>query len=117
MNDATLALLALGPGMALGYVGHELAHYGVLKAAGRDACLSLWPPRVGFSTSVPIPAEVRLAAVAPALLGVAVIAVSLKWWADPLVFGTVVGAVVRLFKLSPADRRLALGRYQVAEEQ
>lgn len=105
---------ALLPGFAVGYVGHELSHYAVLRAAGRDDGLSLWPPRAKLVTPVPVPLDVRLAAVAPALVGFGLIAAALLA-SDVLGligWGLVIGACSRLFHLSPVDRQMARGRVQ-----
>jgi hypothetical protein len=108
----TLVLFgALLPGMAVGYVAHEVAHWVVLRAGGYDDGLSLWPPRAGFTAPRPLPVTVRVAAVAPALLGATVAALALVtapgfgvvWW------GACVGACSRLFYLSAADRAVARG--------
>jgi hypothetical protein len=103
---------SLLPGMLVGYVAHEVAHWVVLRAGGWDDGLSLWPPRAGFAAPEPLPVGVRIAAVAPALLGgsVALLAVvtapgfGIVWW------GACVGACSRLFYLSAADRAVARGQ-------
>ena len=113
MTSALLLMwAALIPGLVFGYVAHELAHWVVLRAWGRDDGLSLWPPRAGFVSPVPIPLDVRLAAVAPALVGVGVICgvVVVGGQLGAVGWGVVSGTCVQLFRLSPADRRVARGR-------
>lgn len=105
-----LSAVGLLAGLLSGFVLHEVAHWVVLRGAGYDASLSLWPPVVdGWTSEYPAPPAVRLAAGAPALLGLAVgsvgVGVSVHM---PLLFPAVVGAVVRLCWLSPADRDIAL---------
>lgn len=106
MNVAAF-LLALVLGLLAGYIGHEVAHWLVLRVGGYDAGLSLWPPQAGVRTPQPVPLLVRVAAVAPLLLGFYVV-----------VYGAVlgglwmvaaIGAGARLCYLSQSDVRLARG--------
>ena len=110
----TLVLAAGGFlfGVLLGFVGHELAHYAVLQATGHEPNLSLWPPTVdGFTASVPVPLDVRAAAVAPLIVGVVVAAAGLTVAVvEPLVATVAIGAATRFCWLSPQDRDIALGR-------
>lgn len=113
MTSSLLVMwLALLPGFALGYVGHELAHYAVLRVCGRDDGLSLWPPRAKLVTPAPVPLDVRVAAVAPALVGLGLVAAALlaSGVLGLVGWGLVIGACSRLFHLSPADRQMARGR-------
>lgn len=115
MNALVVIWLALLPGFAVGYVGHELSHYAVLAAAGRNPSLSLWPPRARFSYDGRVGWDIRLAAVAPVLSAV-VLVVSVV--AAPVTigaagWGVVIGACTRLCYLSRADRKFALGRTPV----
>ena len=97
-------------GVVVGYVGHELTHYVVAVLAGRRPMLSLCRMSVELDVH-PLTWEVRLAAVAPALVGVLVCAAAIfvEAWTDPPIFAFLAGVAVRMFALSPADRRIALG--------
>lgn len=110
MSESLAIVGGLLTGLGVGFVAHELAHYVVAAVAGRRPALSLWPPRVGLDIHGRT-WDVRLAAVAPALLGVVVVAVvvSLEAWSEPLLWSFAVGMCVRLFALSPEDRDIALG--------
>lgn len=108
-------LLATGGllfGVLLGFVGHELAHYVVLRAAGHEPRLSLWPPTVdGFTTTVPVPLDIRAAAVAPLVVGVAFAGIGFAVaGAEPVLATVAIGAATRFCWLSPQDRDIALGR-------
>lgn len=98
-------------GILFGFIGHELAHWIVLKAIGIQADFSLIPPQVSFDTPARVPVGVRVAAVAPAIAGSLLLLASLALigilGAGIIAFAA--GACSRLFHLSPADRRLALG--------
>lgn len=115
MNDLILIWLALIPGFALGYVGHELSHYVVLAAAGRKPSLSLWPPRARFSFQGRVSWDIRLAALAPVLSAVVLVVsvIAMPVSVGPLGWGIVIGACSRLCYLSPVDRAFALGRVPV----
>ena len=106
-ESAFVFVAAFLSGVVLGYVGHEIAHWLVLRAGGFDAGLSLWPPHAAVETPEPVPWLVRGAAVAPALVGFCVAASGFYaggvWW----VAG--VGAASRLCHLSAADIHLARG--------
>lgn len=105
-----LLLAAFAAGVLAGYVTHELAHYVVLWVAGRNPTLSLWPPKATFTTPAHVPLDVRVAAVAPALLGVLVAVTALAAATVSAVwFVFLVAACARLFALSPTDRQLAAG--------
>lgn len=110
VGSPLLLLAAFLVGVVAGYVGHEVAHYAVLRVAGRNATLSLWPPKATFTTPAHVPLDVRVAAVAPALLGVLVAVTALAAATVSAVwFVFLVGACARLFALSPTDRQLAAG--------
>lgn len=113
MSDVLL-FTGLLLGLPLGYIVHELAHYLVLAARGRDPQLSfqrLSNPSVSYS--VPRgrpPLDVRVAALAPALFGVVAVGGAVVGLAigNSFVWGFCVGLCPRLFWLSPKDRRTVL---------
>lgn len=111
MSQVVVYAAGLAAGLLVGFVLHELAHWAVLKLTGYDATLSLWPPAVdGFELSTPTPTAVRLAAIAPALLGLVVAAIGgTASLFEAALFPVVVGAVSRLLWLSPQDRDIAFG--------
>lgn len=108
-------LVGLLAGIVVGGVVHELAHYAVLLASGIPCRFQPWPPRVFFKPTQPLSTEIRLAAVAPAVvgffttmaLGVAAVAGAPFGLAEWLFFG---GVIARLLQLSPQDRRVARGQ-------
>ena len=115
MNDLVVIWLALLPGFAVGYVGHELSHYLVLAGAGRDPTLSLLPPRARFSYDGRVGWDIRLAAIAPVLSAVLLVvsAVAAPVTVGTVGWGVIIGTCSRLCYLSPVDRQFALGRTPV----
>lgn len=108
MTSLTVLAAALIAGLVFGFIGHELAHWAVLKVFGLDDGLTLWPPRVGFHLRRPIPFGARAAAVAPAVVGVALFPVALLLGVEAVAFAA--GAIPRFLALSQADRDVAAGR-------
>lgn len=109
MNGVMVAAFLL-LGLMWGFVMHEVAHWVVLRLAGLDDGLSLWPPRASFSLDGRVTPPMRLAAVAPALLGLVVVAIAFAS-ASLLSVAFAAGAGGRLFALSPADRAVFRGRH------
>lgn len=112
MSEALL-VFGLVLGLPCGYLAHELAHYIVLAAGGREPHLSfeqLGNPSVSYA--VPRgrpPLDVRLAAVAPALAGLVAVGGAVIGLAigNSFVWGFCLGLCPRLFWLSPKDRSTA----------
>lgn len=109
--EIAVAVVGLLVGYAVGLLGHELSHYVVLAATGYGPKLQLWPPKVhGWRTPAPLPVEVRFAAVAPALGGIAIAIVGFgASLFEPLLFPVVLGVVIQMCWLSTGDRDIALG--------
>lgn len=117
--ELLLVLLAAIGGGLLGVIAHELSHFVVLRAAGRPVSLSVVRtglviyPRVEFPRpDCVVPWDVRLAAVAPAVVGLAVGLPALVAAAvvSKVALAAVVGGIVWTTKLSQQDRALARGR-------
>lgn len=118
--DAALFLVVSSLGMLAGVQLHESAHYLVLKVAGRSPTMhfpSIADGRISARVEfdIPndqIPADIRLAAVAPLLAALAlalplfVVAIATQ----PFGIGFTVGALIWMARLSPQDRRLARGK-------
>jgi len=117
--DAAMFLVVSSLGMLAGIQLHEAAHYLVLKVAGRSPTMVLpsiadgrISARVEFDLpDDQIPADIRLAAVAPLLaalvLALPLLLVGALW--PPSGIGGAVAALIWLGKLSPKDRRVAAG--------
>ncbi len=101
-------------GLPLGYLAHEAAHYVVLAAAGRQPQFD-WQQLSNPSVSYSVPAgrtplDVRVAALAPALLGLVAVGgiVGSVLLGSRFLFAFCIGLCPRLFWLSPKDRRTVL---------
>jgi len=109
-----LLFVGLVLGLPTGYLAHEGAHYLVLAASGREPQVSfarLSNPSVSYSVPAGrTPLDVRVAALAPALLGVVALGGAVVSLAAGSAFawGFCVGLCPRLFWLSPKDRRTVL---------
>jgi hypothetical protein len=112
-------LVAAVAGGLIGVVVHEISHFVVLRAAGRSVSLSVARsglvvyPRVGFPRPVgAVPWDIRVAAIAPFVVGLAVGIPALVVAAvvSKVALAAVVGGLVWTAKLSKQDRRLARGQ-------
>jgi len=103
---------AIAIGVIVGHIGHELAHFAVLRVAGHDPSIVFDVPlSVAWDTPVPVPLSARLAAIAPAVVGAAVVVLTVAIYpVVPAALPVCLGAVCSLCMLSPADRDIALGR-------
>jgi multisubunit Na+/H+ antiporter MnhC subunit len=123
--DAVLFLVISSLGMLAGVQLHESAHYLVLKIAGRSPTMHLpsladgrISARVEFDLpDDQIPADIRLAAVAPLLaaLALALPLIVVAMATQPLGIGFAVGALIWTARLSPKDRQVALNRANTAK--
>lgn len=122
--DAALFLVVSSLGMLAGVQLHESAHYLVLKVAGRSPTMHLpsiadgrISARVEFDLpDDQIPADIRLAAVAPLLAALA-LALPLSVVAmatQPFGIGFAVGALIWMARLSPKDRQVAFDSVNAA---
>lgn len=96
-------------GVLVGYVAHELAHAVVLVLAGEVRVTNVRLSGVQFDAPTPIPWSVRVAAVAPALVGVGLFLAVLFLGATVNWLYLTAGISARCVMLSKADRQLARG--------
>jgi len=120
MMDISAVIMALCGAIgaiAVGSVLHELTHWVVLRAAGRQPRYRLPRPQSGhlthgveFTAPQPIPWDIRLAAVAPVLTGSLLLAVIITNWsiiADPIALFVAIVAAIQAGKLSSIDIHIA----------
>ncbi|UIP01701.1 hypothetical protein Hbl1158_17000 (plasmid) [Halobaculum sp. CBA1158] len=110
MSPTVWLMVSVAVGLVVGYLLHEVAHYAPLKAAGYDATVSWWPPQVEFESELPAPPIVRVAAVAPAVVGATLIGAGVVFvnQLSVFTFGFLVGVCIRLCWLSQVDRVIAV---------